>query len=130
MTLGAQTPPRPGCDYSAQNERGASLIEAMVAMLLMTLVLLSLGHAMGSAMKTTARGGQDLRLWADVQRKADSLTALSADSVASGSDVVGGRTISWTVSGSNPIRVDLAADRQMVGSMDTTQYNLILFLRK
>jgi hypothetical protein len=104
-------------------------METMVGMLMMTLVLLSLGSAMGSAMKTTSRSGEDLQLWADVQRKADSLLAIDADSVVSGSDTVRGRSISWTVTGSNPIRVDLAADRRLIGTMDTTQYNLVLFLR-
>jgi len=111
------------------DERGSSLVEAMVGMVMMTLVLLALGHAMALAMRTTVRGGEDMRLWADVQRKADSLTALNAASLVSGSDVVGGRPISWTVSGSNPVRVDLVASRQRVTTRDSSQYDLTLFLR-
>ncbi len=128
MIQRAEQRPRSRCEYSARNERGASLIEAMVGMLLMTLVLLGIGQAMGSAMRATARGGSDLKLWADVQRKADSLTALSGATVISGSDVVGGRSISWTVTGSNPVRVDLTADRQLT-NRQTVQYSLVLFLR-
>ena len=120
--------PRSRCEYSARNERGASLIEVMVGMLLMTLVLLGIGRAMGSAMRATARSGRDLQLWADVQRKADSLTALSAATVVSGSDVVDGRSIGWTVTGSNPVRVDLTADRQVTNGQ-TVQYSLVPFLR-
>jgi hypothetical protein len=100
----------------------------MVGMLLMTLVLLGIGQAMGSAMRATARGGRDLQLWADVQRKADSLTALSAATVVSGSDVVGCRSISWTVTGSNPVRVDLTTDRQVTNGQ-IVQHSLVLFLR-
>ncbi len=112
-----------------RSERGASLIEAMVGMVMMTLILLSLGQAMGFAMRMTVRGREDLRLWADVQQKADSLMTVSAASVVSGSDVVSGRNISWTVTGSNPVRVDLAADRQRVTDMGTSQYDLVLYLR-
>ncbi len=111
------------------NERGASLIEAMVGMVMMTLILLSLGQAMGFAMRMTVRGREDLRLWAVVQQKADSLMTVSVASVVSGSDVVSGRNISWTVTGSNPVRVDLAADRQRVTDMGTSQYDLVLYLR-
>ena len=130
MTRLAEVRPRPqGCAARQSNERGASLIEAMIGMVMMTLVLLSLGQAMAMAMRMTARGSEDLRLWADVQSKADSLMTISASSVVSGSDVVGGRAISWTVTGSNPVRVDLAADRQQVTNLATAQYDLVLFLR-
>lgn len=130
MTRLTEVRPLPqGTADRKRSERGASLIEAMVGMVMMTLILLSLGQAMGLAMRMTVRGGEDLRLWADVQRKADSLMTISAGSVVSGSDVVGGRAISWTVSGSNPVRVDLAADRQQVTNMATAQYDLVLYLR-
>jgi len=108
MTRRVEVRPSPqGFEYSAGNDRGASLIEVMVGMVMMTIVLLSLGHAMAAAIKTTARGAEDMQLWADVQRKADSLTSLTAASVVTGSDVVDGRSISWTVSGSNPVLVNL-----------------------
>ncbi len=130
MTRRAEVRPLPQSRVARKsNERGASLIEAMVGMVMMTLILLSLGQAMGLAMRMTVRGREDLRLWADVQQKADSLMTVSAASVVSGSDVVGGRAISWTVSGSNPVRVDLAADRQQVTNMATAQYDLVLYLR-
>ena len=128
MTKRAEQRPRSRRAYSARNERGASLIEAMVGIVLMTVVLLGIGQAMGSAMRAIAHSGQDLQLWADVQRKADSLTALSAATLVSGSDVVGGRDISWTVTGSNPVRVDLTADRQLT-NRQIAQYSLVLFLR-
>ncbi len=130
MTRRAEVRPRPqGIADRKRSERGASLIEAMVGMVMMTLILLSLGQAMGLAMRMTVRGREDLRLWADVQQKADSLMTVSVASVVSGSDVVSGRNISWTVTGSNPVRVDLAADRQRVTDMGTSQYDLVLYLR-
>ncbi len=130
MTRRAEVRPLPQSRVARKsNERGASLIEAMVGMVMMTLILLSLGQAMGFAMQMTVRGREDLRLWADVQQKADSLMTVSVASVVSGSDVVSGRNISWTVTGSNPVRVDLAADRQRVTDMGTSQYDLVLYLR-
>ncbi len=130
MTRRAEVRPLPQSRVARKsNERGASLIEAMVGMVMMTLILLSLGQAMGFAMRMTVRGREDLRLWADVQQKADSLMTVSVASVVSGSDVVSGRNISWTVTGSNPVRVDLAADRQRVTDMGTSQYDLVLYLR-
>jgi len=130
MTRLVEGRPRPqGSADRKGSERGASLIEAMVGMVMMTVILLSLGQAMGLAMRMTVRGREDIRLWADVQRKADSLMTINAGSVVSGSDTVSGRAISWTVSGSNPVRVDLAADRQQMTNLATAQYDLVLFLR-
>ncbi len=130
MTRRAEVRPLPQSRVARKsNERGASLIEAMVGMVMMTLILLSLGQAMGFAMRMTVRGREDLRLWADVQQKADSLMTVTVASVVSGADTVSGRPISWTVTGSNPVRVDLAADRQRVTDMGTSQYDLVLYLR-
>lgn len=95
----------------ARDERGVSLVEIMVAMVLLGTAVMSLASAAGLAMRTTVRAREDLQVWAVVQRKADSLMALGAGNITAGSDVVGGRAISWTVSGANPERIDLVVDR-------------------
>ncbi len=82
------------------DERGASLVEIIVGMMMLTTALFSLASAAGLALRTTIRGREDLQTWAVVQRKADSLVARGAGNIASGSDVVQGRVISWVVSGS------------------------------
>ena len=95
----------------ARDERGVSLVEIMVAIVLLATAVMSLASAAGLAMRTTVRAREDLRAWAVVQRKADSLVAQGAGNITAGSDVVGGRAISWTVSGANPERIDLVVDR-------------------
>ena len=90
----------------AFNERGVSLIEVMVAMVMLTSALLGLASAAGLALRTTVRGRQDLQLWAAVQWKADSLVALGWGNVTNGSDTFQGYPMSWTVSGTNLERID------------------------
>ena len=82
-----------------RDERGVSLIEVMVGMLMLASGLLALASAAGLALRTTARAGEDVQLWAAVQWTADSLVSMGAGNVVNGSGVVQGRTVSWTVSG-------------------------------
>ena len=110
----------------AQDERGASLIEVMVAMVMLTSALLGLAGAGGLAMRSTIQGRQDLQLWMAVQWTADSLYSVGAGSVTNGSDVVQGRSVSWTVSGANPVRIELLVDR-LNRKHETVQDTVLLY---
>ena len=113
--------------HGARDERGASLIEVMVAMVMLTSALLGLAGAAGLAVRSTNQGRQDLQLWMAVQWAADSLYSVGAGGVVNGSDVVQGRSVSWTVSGANPVRIEL-----LVGRLDsrhqTVQDTILLYL--
>ncbi len=112
----------------ARDERGASLIELMVGMVMLTAALLGLAGAAGLALRSTIQGREDLRLWAAVQWTADSLFSVGAGNVTNGSDVVQGRAVSWTVSGTNPQRIDLLVDR-LTTNRQTVQDTVLLYLR-
>ncbi len=112
----------------ARDERGVSLVEILVAMVILTSALLSLASASALAIRTTIRGREDLKMWAAVQRKGDSLMARGAGNVASGSDVVRGRNIAWTVSGASPERIDLLVDRQRVTELVIVQDTVVIYL--
>ena len=117
----------------ARDERGVSLIEIMVAVVILTTTLLSLAGAAALALRTTARGSEDLEVWAVVQRKADSLVARGAGNIATGSDVVEGRPISWTVGawtagGLNPQRIDLIVDRAAMVDLSIVKDTIVLYL--
>ncbi len=112
----------------ARDERGASLIEVMVGMVMLASALLALASAAGLALRTTARAGEDVQLWAAVQWTADSLVSMGAGNVADGSGVVQGRTVSWTVSGTDPQRIDLVADRRRMTDLVIVKDTLVLYL--
>ncbi len=116
-------------DSAIRSDRGAALIEAMVGLVMMTMILLSIGQAMALAMRTTVASREDVRLWADVQGKADSLLRVGASNAVSGADSVGWRSITWTVSGSNPVAVDLVAARQRITDRGISSHHLFLYLR-
>lgn len=111
-----------------RDERGASLIEVMVGMLMLASGLLALATAAGLALRTTARAGEDVQLWAAVQWTADSLVSMGAGNVVNGSGVVQGRTVSWTVSGTDPQRIDLVADRRRMTDLVIVKDTLVLYL--
>jgi len=113
--------------HGARDERGASLIEVMVAMVVLTSALLGLAGAAGVALRSTIQGRQDLQLWAAVQWTADSLFSVGAGNVTNGSDVVQGRGVSWTVSGADPLRIELLVDRPNRNAQ-TVQDTVLLYL--
>ncbi len=112
----------------APDERGMSLIEVMIAMVMLTTAMLGLANAAGLAMRTTIRGRQDMQLWAAVQWKADSLVSLGWGNVTTGSDTFQGYPMSWTVSGTNPERIDLLVDHASLTTGATIRDTLILYL--
>ena len=110
------------------DERGVSIVEIMVGMMMLTTALFSLASAAGLALRTTIRGREDLQTWAAVQRKADSLMARGAGNNVSGADVVQGRAISWVVSGAAPERIDLIVDRRKMVDRTIVKDTLVLYL--
>ena len=117
----------------ARDERGVSLIEVMVAMVILTSALLSLASASALALRTTIRGREDLKVWAAVQRKGDSLMAQGAGNITAGSDVVDGRPISWTVGawtlgGLSPQRIDLIVDRAAMMDLSIVKDTIVLYV--
>ena len=78
--------------------RGFSLIEVLIAVILLSLVGLGLALAATLGLSQVAKAGQDLRYSADVQQVADSLVAAGYNSATSGSETIRGRAVSWTVS--------------------------------
>jgi prepilin-type N-terminal cleavage/methylation domain-containing protein len=95
-------------------ERGASLVEVMVAL---TILSLGLGALMSSSfvsMRQTTRARDDIQYWADVQQVTDSLTAKGWNNVAAGSATVRGRPVTWTTgaAGSSPQWIMVIAQRR------------------
>ena len=117
----------------ARDERGVSLVEIMVAMVILTSALLSLASASALALRTTIRGREDLKVWAAVQQKGDSLVARGAGNLTAGSDVVAGRPISWTVGawtpgGLSPQRIDLIVDRAAMMDLSIVKDTIVLYV--
>lgn len=86
-----------------QAERGGfSLVEILVAVTLLGFAMMSLAGAAALGLSQMGKARQDLRYSADVQQVADSLVGLGWNKVASGSQSIRGRAVSWTVSTVNP----------------------------
>jgi prepilin-type N-terminal cleavage/methylation domain-containing protein len=117
----------------SNERRGFSLIEVLIAVILLSLVALGLAVAATFALSQVAKAGQDLRYSADVQQVADSLVAAGYNSVTSGSESIRGRSVSWTVS--NPSaksrQIEMVVQRRGMANSGATYSDTVrLYLAK
>ena len=104
----------------AEGNRGFSLVEILVAVTLLAVAMMSLAGAAALGLSQMGKARQDLHYSADVQQVTDSLVMRGWNNVASGSSVIRGRAVSWTVTTINPNsqKVDVIITRR--GQAQTT----------
>jgi len=96
-------------------QSGFTLVELMVAMLVLAVGLLGLLGAAANTIRVVGEGDRTVAAAYYVGSRIDQLTALGCDNVASGADTVDGAySLAWTVTG------DTASDVRPV--MVTAQY--------
>jgi prepilin-type N-terminal cleavage/methylation domain-containing protein len=105
---------------STQRE-GFSLVEVLVSVSLLSLVLLGLSGATALGLTQMAKARQDIQYAADVQQVTDSLVAKGYQNVASGSETIRGRSVSWTVTTVNAKsqKIDIVAQRRGLSNPNT-----------
>ena len=108
------------------DERGASLIELMVAVMMLSVALLGLAAAAGVAAQQLHNGRTDMHHWAAAQQQIEELVRMGYDSVNTASSVVQGYPMSWTVSGTNPKKVIFTLERTNL-SAQTVQDTTVLY---
>ena len=111
-----------------KDERGVSLVEVVIGILILSVVLLSLVASGALAFKQVHRGRTDMQLWAAVQRQVDSLFGARWDGLATGSDTVQGYPMTWTVSGTNPKRIDFEVERLNLTTRHYVRDTLIFYV--
>ena len=79
------------------DERGVSIVETLIALLILTTAVMALLTAAGWAGRATSTSRRDLQWWAALQWKADSLSGIDSAAVTAGNDVVNGYDVSWEV---------------------------------
>ncbi len=108
------------------DERGVSLIELMVAVMILSVALLGLAAAAGVAAQQLHVGRADMHRWAAAQQQLEELVRMGYDSVATDSSVVQGYPMSWTVTGTNPKKVIFTLERTNL-SYQTVQDTTVLY---
>ena len=109
------------------DERGISLVELIVGMMILSVSLLGLSAAGGVAARQVHAGRADMQLWAAVQEQVEDLMRLGYESVTSGTGTVQGFPMEWTVTGTTPKRVDLVVQRtNLSGSTVADTLNLYM----
>ncbi len=114
-------------------ERGFSLVEVLVAMIIFVVGVLGLASAATLGLAQLARARQDHQYYADLQQEMDSLGSLGWGKVKSGSTTIRGRTITWTVStpGANSQLVTVIAQRRGYQNRNQlTRDSLVVYLVK
>lgn len=104
-----------------QQRDGFSIVEVLVGMSLMSVVMMGLAGAATLGLSQMAKARQDLQYSADVQQVTDSLVAKGWNNVAAGSQLIRGRSVSWTVTTLNPKSQKVTIVAQRRGQANTSQ---------
>ncbi len=113
-----------------RDEKGHSLVSILVGLVLMSAAMLPLAASAGLAARATAGGRSDMHLWSATTWVTDSLRAEGWGNVTAGSGSWQGYPMTWTVSGSDPQRVDLIVGHVSVMTRLTFHDTLIIYLSK
>ncbi|HEV8358108.1 MAG TPA: prepilin-type N-terminal cleavage/methylation domain-containing protein [Gemmatimonadales bacterium] len=107
---------------------GHSLIELMVAIVVLSIGLLALGAAAGLSVSDMSRSRRDTQYWADVQQVTDSLLLTGWGAVTAGSATVRGRAMSWTVTtvNANTKQLNILVTRYRYSSLTATTQDLVV----
>ena len=89
------------------DNRGISLVEVLVAIIILSGALASLAAAGGHAARQVAGSRRDLNLSAAVQSQMETLRAVGYKGISGDTAVVQGYRMEWTVSGTDPKEVVL-----------------------
>jgi len=112
---------------------GQSLVELLVAIVVLSIGLLALAAGAGVALRDMSSSRRDFAYWGDVQQVADSLLGRGWNNVATGSTTVRGRAISWTVTTETASRqrLNISVTRSLATSRTGTATDaLVLYLAK
>ncbi len=90
---------------------GFTLVEVLVALVILATALLSLAAAAGLAVRQLHYSQTDTEWWTAVQLQLEELSGQGFQNVADGSATVEGYPMSWTVSGSDPKTVTVEVTR-------------------
>lgn len=113
------------------NERGVSLVEALVGITVLAVGLLGLAQSAMLGLRVTSRARADMQFHADVQQVMDSLVSVGWNRVVSGSTTVRARPVSWTVATLTPKeqQITLVAQRPAYTNPNTmTTETIVVYL--
>ncbi len=94
------------------DNRGMTLIEVLIALVILTVGLLALSQQSMVARQQSLAGEMKSEAAALAQYKFEEFLALEFDSIDSGADTLQGHPMTWTVSGSDPKTVTLTIERR------------------
>jgi prepilin-type N-terminal cleavage/methylation domain-containing protein len=110
-----------------KEEKGVSLIEVLIGVVILAIALLGLAAAGGVAARQVYNGRLDMARWAAIQEQIESLVAVGYDSISGGSGTVQGYPMTWTVTGTDPKEIMLVITRENYAKQ-TVQDTLITYM--
>ena len=96
---------------TAPGTRGASLVETVMAIVIMSVAVLGTAQMGMVAHQQSRAGAVATDMWTVAQLSFEELRAEDFDSLASDTDTVRGYPVSWTVTGTEPKTVLLSVTR-------------------
>jgi prepilin-type N-terminal cleavage/methylation domain-containing protein len=91
--------------------RGMTLVELLVAVVILTVTLFALAAATGVTARQVDMGREDTDSWMALQTQVETLIQQGYDDLVDGSAEVNGHPIRWTVAAGNPKKVLIMVER-------------------
>ena len=109
-------------------QRGVSLVEAMVGVVILAIVLLGLAAAGGVAARQVDLARADMRYWIAIQAQMETLLHTKYDSLETGSATVQSYPVSWTVTETDPKRIELMIEHANY-ARQTVEDTFVMFVQ-
>ncbi len=109
------------------DQRGASLLEVLLAVMIISVSLVGLMATGGVAVRQLHVARADMQLWSAVQYQVETLMKAGYDSLTTDSSVVQGHPMRWTVSGTDPMKVLFVVESE-TRAQQVVEDTIVLYL--
>ena len=112
-----------------QSSAGMSLIEVIVAMVILVVGVVGVAQYGLVARQQARRGQVAMDVWSVGHLKMEEILAQDFASIASGSDTVRGYPVRWTVTSTDPKRIKLVIERNSLNGQGVVADTLVRHVR-
>ena len=110
------------------DQRGFTLIEVILALLLFSIMVGGLMSAGLVASDQIREGQGDVRVWEIATYQMETLIAMGYDNVSNGKDTIQGHPVDWKITGNSPKTITVTVDKKSYKGKEKKAQSFITYL--